>query len=44
MLTGKREKLLAVLIIGAVVDVMITHDPDSFLKPDIFPSAAAKVA
>ena len=42
-LTQKRQELLTVLVIGAVVDVMFTHHADAFLKPDIFSSAAAEM-
>ena len=43
-LMRERYKLLSVFVIGSVVGVGVPHDSDAFLKPDIFPSAAAEMA
>ena len=39
----ERLKFLSVLILPAIVHIVFSDDSDSLLKPDIFPSAAAKV-
>ena len=39
----ERHKFLGVLIVRAIVYIVFSDDSDSLLKPDIFPSAAAKM-
>src|SRR5207249_10620679 len=42
-LTRKRQKLLRVLVIGAVMNVMFTDHSNAWLNPYVFQSAAAEM-